>query len=114
MVQYTWLIFAFFGLKIPLILLGIFIYKMLKAVDAEWEDGGYGYDGGDSDGGGGGGGSPLPDSPRPGSGPARRRPPKQRRRLPVTVRPHTVGGPLRRPVPLRTRVRTRHPARTRP
>src|SRR4051812_1973609 len=113
MVQYTWLIFAFFGLKIPLILLGIFIYKMLKAVDAEWEDGGYGYDGGDSDG-GGGGGSPLPDTPRPGSGPARRRPPKRRQRLAVTVRPHTVGGPLRRPVPLRTRVRTGHPARTRP
>src|SRR3954453_3211425 len=71
MVQYTWLIFAFFGLKIPLILLGIFIYKMLKAVDAEWEDGGYGWEGDDSGGGGGGGrrlrggrgrGSP---SPRP-------------------------------------------------
>src|SRR5689334_21585253 len=97
--EYTLLIFAFFGLKIPLILLGIFIYKMLKAVDAEWEDGGYGWDG-DSDG-GGGGGSPLPDVPKPGSGPARRRPPRRRERLEVTVRPHAAGVPIRRPVPLR-------------
>jgi hypothetical protein len=94
MKEYTWLIFAFFGLKIPLILLGIFIYKMLKAVDAEWEDGGYGWEG-DEGGGGGGGGSPLPDTPKPGSGPARRRPPARRKRL--------------KPV-----VRTRTPARTRP
>src|SRR3954453_18617499 len=98
MVQYTWLIFAFFGLKIPLILLGIFIYKMLKAVDAEWEDGGYGYDGGDSDG-GGGGGSPLPDTPRPGSGPARRRPPKRRQHVRTVARPHVAGVPVRRPAP---------------
>jgi hypothetical protein len=113
MKEYTWLIFAFFGLKIPLILLGIFIYKMLKAVDADWEDGGYGWDG-DEGGGGGGGGSPLPDTPKPGSGPARRRPPARRKHVRTVARPHIAGVPVRRPAPLRTRVKTRTPARTRP
>ena len=79
-------------MKVPLILLGIFIYKMLKAVDAEWEDGGYGYDGED-EGGGGGGGSPLPDVPKPGSGPARRRPPRRPRRVTTVARPHLSGLP---------------------
>jgi hypothetical protein len=113
MSEYTWLIFAFFGLKVPLVLLGIFIYKMLKAVDAQWEDGGYGYEG-DDPGGGGGGGSPLPDVPKPGSGPARRRPPRRRQRVATVARPHLPGVPARRPAPLRTRVKTRTPARTRP
>jgi hypothetical protein len=110
--QYTWFIILMFGLKLPVIGIGYFIYRMLKAGDEQWESGG--YDGGWGDDGGGGGGGPrVPRPPGPSGSPLRRRrkPPRPvlpERRVPM------LDGPLRRPAPVRTGVRTERPVRTRP
>jgi len=106
----VWFLFAMFGLKLPVLGLGYFLYRVIKRVDSQWENGGYdqppGQDGGG--GGGGGGGSPAPrPRPRPQGGLAAR----QRRRAPE--RTPSTGlrrpSPVRRPTLARTRVRTRSP-----
>ena len=111
----VWFLFLMIGLKAPILGIGYFIYRVLKAQDDAWENGGYGIDPGtDEGGGGGGGGGPrLSPSPKPRGGPMRRRLERRRRPLPV-IRPHELGSPLRRPAPLRTRLRPGSPVRTRP
>src|SRR5262249_13194116 len=99
----VWFVFLMFGLKVPVLGIGYFIYRVLRDQDRAWEEGGYGWD--DDGGGGGGGGGPAPDpTPRSPAGPMRRRARRRRATLPA-LRPHGLGAPVRRPVPLRTRVR---------
>src|SRR4051794_8529657 len=101
-----------FGLKLPVLGIGYFIYRMLKLGDEQWESGGYDLGGEDGDD-GGGGGPRVPKPPKPGSGPVRRRKKPPRPVLPERRVP-LLDGPLRRPAPLRTRVRIERPVRTRP
>ena len=96
-----WFLWLALGLKVPLIGLFYFIFRVLRAQDKAWEqgemDGGFGSD---DD---GGGGEPRVKPPAPPGGPGvRRRQPK-----PKTPQPALRGLPLRRPPrrraqPLRT------------
>jgi hypothetical protein len=102
----VWFIFLMFGLKIPVIGIGYFLYRVLKAQDAAWENGGYGFDDG-GNGGGGGGGTPRPTpTPRPGGGLARHRRVRPERPF-GPARGPALGFPARRPQPAHTRVRIR-------
>jgi hypothetical protein len=103
-----WFLFLMFGLKVPVIGIGYFLYRVLRAQEDEWEH--LGWDEGPSDdgGGGGGGGSPSP-APRPRGGPARKREPRRR---PMPSASGRLLAPSRRPAPLRTRApRPRTPTR---
>ena len=98
-----WFLWLILGLKIPLVGLFYFIFRVMRAQDQAWEQGE--IDGGrdDESGGGGGGGEPRVRPPSPPGGPGvRRRPPR-----PKTPRPAVRGLPLRSPPrrraePLRT------------
>jgi len=109
-----WFLWLIIGLKVPLIGLFYFMFRVMRAQDREWEqgefDGGWGEDGG---GGGGGGGEPRVKPPTPPGGPGvrRRRPRPQKpqpalRGLPVRRAPRRRAEPLRthdpRPLPERT------------
>ena len=103
-----WFLFLMFGLKVPVIGIGYFLYRVLRAQEDEWEH--LGWDDGppDDGGGGGGGGSPSP-VPRPRGGPARKREPRRR---PMPSASGRMLAPSRRPAPLRTRApRPRTPTR---
>jgi hypothetical protein len=108
-----WFLWLIIGLKIPLVGLFYFIFRVMRAQDRRWESGE--YDGGwdNHDGNGGGGGEPRVKPPPPPSGPGiRRRPPKPRaprpavRGLPLRRAPRRRAAPLRthdpRPAPHRT------------
>jgi hypothetical protein len=109
-----WFLWLILGLKIPLVGLFYFIFRVMRAQDKAWEqgelDGGWGEDDG-----GGGGGEPRVKPPPPPSGPGvRRRQPKPR-----APRPTVRGLPLRQPPrrraePLRTRDPRPLPQRTAP
>jgi hypothetical protein len=102
----VWFIFAMFGLKLPILGLGYFLYRVIKRVDSQWEDGGYDPPPGSDDGGGGGGPSPAPrPRPRPHGGLAARRRRRAPERTPSTAL--RLPAPSRRPAVARTRVRTR-------
>ena len=97
-----WLLWLIIGLKVPLIGLFYFIFRVMREQDRRWETGE--YDGGwDDHNGNGGGGEPRIKPPTPPGGPGiRRRPPK-----PHAPRPTVRGLPLRRAprrraAPLRT------------
>ena len=72
-----WFLFLMFGLKVPVIGIGYFLYRVLRAQEDEWEHMGWDEGPPDDGGGGGGGGSPSP-VPRPRGGPARKREPRRR------------------------------------
>jgi hypothetical protein len=96
-----WFIWLILGLKIPLVGLFYFIFRVLRAQDKAWEDGELGGGWSEDD---GGGGEPRVDPPPPPSGPGVRR----RRPQPRAPQPAVRGLPLRRPPrrraePLRTR-----------
>lgn len=110
-----WFLWLILGLKIPLVGLFYFIFRVMRAQDKAWEqgelDGGWSED----DGGGGGGGEPRVKPPRPPGGPGVRR----NRPKPRAPRPAARGLPLRRPPrrraePLRTRDPRPLPPRTAP
>jgi hypothetical protein len=107
-----WFIWLILGLKIPLVGLFYFIFRVMRAQDKAWEQGE--LDGGwNEDDGGGGGGEPRVKPPRPPGGPGiRRRQPRPRapqpaiRGLPMRRPPRRRAQPLRthdpRPAPHRT------------
>jgi hypothetical protein len=107
-----WFLWLFIGLKVPLIGLFYFIFRVMRNQDRAWERGEYdgGWDDHDDD---GGGGEPRVKPPAPPGGPSiRRRHPKPR-----APRPALRGLPLRRPPrrraePLRTHDPRRIPHRT--
>jgi hypothetical protein len=105
-----WFLWLFLGLKIPLIGLFYFIFKVMRAQDKAWEQGE--FDAGQDDD-GGGGGEPRVKPPAPPGGPGvRRRAPKPKaprptvRGLPLRSAPRRRAQPLRthdpRPLPERT------------
>ena len=55
-----WFLFLMFGLKVPVIGIGYFLYRVLRAQEDEWEHMGWDEGPPDDGGGGGGGGEPLP------------------------------------------------------
>jgi len=97
-----WFLWLIIGLKVPLVGLFYFIFRVMRAQDKAWEQGE--LDGGWSeDDGGGGGGEPRIKPPPPPSGPGVRR----RRPRPRAPRPAVRGlalrhAPRRRAEPLRT------------
>jgi hypothetical protein len=106
-----WFLWLILGLKLPLIGLFYFIFRIMRAQDKAWEQGELGGDWHDDD--GGGGGEPRIEPPRPPRGPGvRRRQPRPRaprpaaRGLPVRRAPRRRAEPLRthdpRPAPQRT------------
>jgi hypothetical protein len=97
-----WFLWLIIGLKLPLIGLFYFIFRIMRAQDKAWEqgelDGGFG----DSDD-GGGGGEPRVKPPTPPRGPGvRRRQPKPRAPQPAVRGLPLRGSPNRRAEPLRT------------
>ena len=106
-----WFLWLFLGLKIPLLGLFYFIFRILRAQDKAWEQGeidGWGTN--DDD---GGGGEPRVRPPKPPDGPGIRR----RQPRPKAPVPALRGLPLRRPPrrraePLRTHDPRPQPNRT--
>jgi hypothetical protein len=105
-----WFLWLFLGLKLPLIGLFTFIFRVMRAQDKAWEEGELegGWD--DDD---GGGGEPRVKPPKPPGGPGiRRRQPRPKapqpalRGLPLRRAPRRRAEPLRthdpRPLPERT------------
>jgi hypothetical protein len=84
-----WFLWLFLGLKIPLIGLFYFIFRVMRAQDRVWEQGE--FDAGPEDD-GGGGGEPRVKPPTPPGGPGIRR----KRPKPKAPRPALRGLPLRR------------------
>ena len=66
-----WFLWLFLGLKIPLIGLFYFIFRVMRAQDRAWEQGE--FDGGAEDDDDGGGGEPRVKPPAPPGGPGIRR-----------------------------------------
>jgi len=110
-----WLLWLVIGLKVPLVGLFYFIFRVMRNQDRRWESGEYdgGWDDHNGGGGGGGGGEPRVQPPKPPGGPGiRRRQPKPRppqpavRGIPLRRPPRRRAQPLRthdpRPVPHRT------------
>jgi hypothetical protein len=101
--QEFWFIWLILGLKIPLVGLFYFIFRVMRAQDKAWEqgelDGGWSED----DGGGGGGGEPRVKPPPPPGGPGvRRRAPRPRAPQPAVRGLPLRSPPRRRPAPART------------
>jgi hypothetical protein len=96
-----WFLWLFLALKLPLLGLFYFIFRVMRVQDQAWEQGE--LDSGSDDDGGGGGGEPRVKPPAPPGGPGiRRRAPR-----PKAPQPALRGLPLRRPPrrraqPLRT------------
>ena len=75
----VWFLFLLLGLKLPVLFLGWFLYRVMVAHDRAWEN-----DGWDDDDGGGGGGGPAPVvPPAPRGGPARKRRKREPERTPA-------------------------------
>ena len=89
-----WFLWLILGLKMPLIGLFYFIFRVMRAQDQAWEQGELdgGWDDDDDD---GGGGEPRVKPPTPPGGPGvRRQPPKPKAPQPAAARP--AAAPRRR------------------
>jgi hypothetical protein len=96
-----WFLWLILGLKLPLIGLFYFIFRIMRAQDKAWEQGEFGGDWQDDD--SGGGGEPRIEPPRPPGGPGvRRRQPRPRAPRPAMRGIPLRGAPTRRAEPLRT------------
>ncbi len=96
-----WFLWLILGLKLPLIGLFYFIFRVMRAQDKAWEQGE--LDGGWSDDDSGGGGEPRIKPPPPPGGPGvRRRKPRPRAPQPAVRGLPLRGSPRRRAEPLRT------------
>ena len=96
-----WFLWLILGLKVPLIGLFYFIFRVMRAQDKAWERGE--LEGGSGEDDDGGGGEPRVKPPTPPGGPGIRR----RQPRPKAPQPALRGLPLRRPprrraAPLRT------------
>jgi hypothetical protein len=102
-----WFLFLMVGLKLPVLGIGYFFYRVFRWQEHEWEDLGGNADPPDSDGGDGRGGSKNrpPRAPRPRSGPARMRGPERRPLRTATGRrlvPRTRSGTSSTRLPMAT------------
>ena len=107
-----WFLWLFIGLKVPLIGLFYFIFRVMRNQDSAWERGEYdgGWDDHDDD---GGGGEPRVKPPAPPGGPSiRRRTRKPKRAAAGRARLPLRRPPRRRAEPLRTHDPRRMPHRT--
>ncbi len=96
-----WFLWLIIGLKLPLIGLFYFIFRVMRAQDKAWEQGE--LDGGWNDDDSGGGGEPRVKPPPPPGGPGvRRRQPRPRAPQPAVRGLPLRGAPRRRAEPLRT------------
>ena len=97
-----WFLWLILGLKIPLVGLFYFIFRVMRAQDKAWEQGE--LDGGwsDDDGGGGGGEPRVKPPPPPGGPGVRRRQPRPRAPQPALRGLPLRRAPRRRAEPLRT------------